>query len=71
MSERFFLPMINYEEKFCVKCGACVNECEFGGIKFVDGEIIINENSLEDWVLIAEICPVGALKIKKPPTNGR
>ena len=55
--------MIKYNEKICVRCGNCATECENGGIKFVDGEIVIDEKCAEDWELIAEICPVGALDI--------
>ncbi len=53
--------MINYDEKLCVRCGNCATECENGGVKFINGKIVIDENCAEDWALIAEICPVGAL----------
>lgn len=57
--------MIEYDEKICVKCAACVSESEDGGIKFERGKIIIDETKSEDWHSIAAICPVGALSVKK------
>ena len=62
LSGRFFMEII-YEEKLCVKCGACATECECGGITFERGKIVIDETRAEDWAGIAEICPTGALKI--------
>lgn len=57
--------MIEYDEKICVKCAACVSESENGGIKFERGKIIIDETKIEDWQTIAAICPVGAIKINQ------
>ena len=65
---------INYDEKLCVKCGACVTECEWGGIFLERGKIVIDENRAEDWASIAEICPAGALKMsnkKSAPWTAR
>ena len=55
---------IIYDEKICVRCGACATESENGGIKFEGGKIIIDENKIEDWQTIAAICPVAAINIK-------
>ena len=57
--------MIEYDEKKCVRCGACASEAENGGIKFRRGKIIIDETKNEDWHAIAAICPVAALLVKK------
>ena len=58
MSKKIF-----FDEKICVKCGACVGESEFGGITFRNGKIFIDETKPEDWAEIFSICPTGALKI--------
>lgn len=62
LSGRFFMEII-YNEKICVKCGACASESECGGILLERGKIILDETRKEDWASIAEICPTGALKI--------
>ena len=54
---------IIFDENICVKCGACVNESEFGGITFKDGKIFLDESKPEDWVEIISICPTAALRI--------
>ena len=53
------------DEKFCVRCLACVGECEFGGMKFVRGQIHVDESRPEDWESLAAICPVAAIKISR------
>lgn len=58
---------IIYDEKKCVRCGACASESENGGITFQRGKIIIDETKNEDWHAIAAICPVAAITIKKIP----
>lgn len=50
------------DEKICVKCGSCVSEAEFGGLKFKDGKIIVDDTKCENWAEIISICPMGALK---------
>lgn len=61
---------IIYDEELCVKCGACVSEAEHGGIRFDSGKIIFDESRPEDWPLIAEICPTGAIKIIRYCSGG-
>ncbi len=66
--------MINYDKNLCVKCGNCATESENGGVKIIDGRIVIDENCVEDWALIAETCPVGALTLQtktKDAAQGR
>lgn len=50
-----------YFEKKCVRCGNCVTESEFGGVKFKDGKIFFDSAKKEDWDLIMQICPTGAI----------
>ena len=33
-----------YFEKKCIHCGSCVNESEFGGVKFSDGKIVTEDD---------------------------
>ena len=54
---------IIFDEKKCVQCVNCVSESEFNGVQYVDGKILIDSSAPEDWNLIAEICPTGALLI--------
>ncbi|MBR5913292.1 MAG: (4Fe-4S)-binding protein [Selenomonadaceae bacterium] len=56
------LRKISIDEKICVKCGACVSESEFGGIKFKNGKIFVDESKKESWEEIISICPTGAIK---------
>ena len=56
---------IFFDEKVCVKCCACVSECEFGGVTLKDGKIFLDESQPEDWTEIISICPTAALKIEK------
>ncbi len=55
---------INYDEKICVRCLACLSESEFGGVTYERGRIFFDETCAEDWENIIAICPVGAI-IKK------
>ena len=55
---------INYDEKICVKCLACVSESEFGGVTYERGRIFFDETCAEDWENIISICPVGAIAKK-------
>ncbi len=49
------------EEK-CIHCGACVSESEAGGISLrEDGGILLHPECSEDWAVIFDICPTGAL----------
>ena len=52
---------LTYFEKKCVMCGSCVNESEFGGVKFSDGKIFFDTTKPEDWTSIMQICPTGAI----------
>ena len=54
---------IYLDENICVRCGACVNESEFGGVTFKDGKIFIDDTKREDWAAIISVCPTGAFKI--------
>ncbi|MBQ7198417.1 MAG: (4Fe-4S)-binding protein [Selenomonadaceae bacterium] len=54
---------ILFDEKICVRCGACVSESEFGGVTFKDGKIFVDNSKREDWTEIISICPTGAMKI--------
>ncbi|MBQ7704780.1 MAG: hypothetical protein IJT73_05050 [Selenomonadaceae bacterium] len=60
---------IIYDEKICVRCGACATESENGGIKFECGKIIIDKTKNEDWQTIAAICPVAAIIVKNIISN--
>lgn len=51
------------DEKICVRCLACVSESEFGGVTYERERIHFDETRPEDWLSIASICPVGAIKI--------
>ncbi len=53
---------IKYDEARCVRCGLCATESEAGGVRLVDGRLVINELRAEDWALLASICPTGALE---------
>jgi len=54
------MEKILIDEKICVRCGACVSECEFGGVTFRDGKILVDDKKPEDWTTIISICPTGA-----------
>lgn len=54
---------ILYDENICVRCLACVDESEIGGITYERGEIFFDKTAPEDWESIAAICPVAAIKI--------
>ena len=54
---------IIYDERRCVRCGACVTESEFRGVRRIDDEIIFDGDRNEDWAMIAAICPAGAIEI--------
>lgn len=56
------MKKILFDEKVCVRCGACVSESEFGGVIFKDGKIFIDESKPECWEEIFSICPTGAIK---------
>ena len=53
---------MNYNERQCIRCGACVSEAEDGGIRLIDGRLIFDFLRAEDWEVIASICPVGAME---------
>ena len=55
------MEKILFDEKICVRCGACVSESEFGGVTFRGGKIFVDETKPEDWITIISICPAGAL----------
>ncbi|MBR0261471.1 MAG: hypothetical protein IJQ85_06710 [Selenomonadaceae bacterium] len=52
------------DENTCVRCLACVNESEFGGVIYERGQIFFDETRAEDWENIISICPVAAIKIR-------
>ena len=52
-----------YDEGRCVRCGACVTESDRGGVRCVEGRIVFDGAQKEDWAMIADICPVGAIEI--------
>ena len=52
-----------YNEKRCIRCGACMSECEDGGIRLADGRLHFDFERREDWAMIASICPSGAIEI--------
>ena len=56
---------IIYDPEICVRCLACVSECEFGGMFFDGQQLHIDETRPEDWQTISEICPVAAIKITR------
>ena len=56
---------IIYDEKICVRCLACVNESEFGGVTYNHGQLHFAETRPEDRETLAEICPVAAIKITR------
>ena len=55
---------ILFDEKICVRCGACISESEFSGVTLKDGKIFVDVSKCEDWAEIISICPTGALKIQ-------
>ena len=57
------MEKILFDEKICVRCGACVSESEFGGVTFRGKKIFVDETKPEDWAAIVCICPTGALKL--------
>ena len=59
------------DEKICVRCLACVSECEFGGVTFDGERLIFDETRPEDWRSIIEICPVAAIKIFLGTRDGK
>lgn len=56
---------VMYDESRCVRCGLCVTESDCGGVRLLDGRIVIYELRAEDWALIAATCPTGALEIEE------
>ena len=56
---------IFYDENICVRCLACVSECEFGGVTYERERLHFDGTRPEDWQSIAEICPVAAIKIAR------
>ena len=56
---------IFYDENICVKCLACVSESECGGVIYDGERILFDETRAEDWDVIASICPVGAIKLRR------
>jgi len=56
---------IIYIEEKCIRCGSCAQESEYGGVKIENGKIIFDTSKNEDWNLIIQICPTGALLIRK------
>ena len=54
---------VMYNEERCVRCGLCVSESEYGGVRMIDGRIMIDESRAEDWAMIASICPTGAIEV--------
>ena len=59
------MEKILFDEKICVRCGACAGESEFGGVTFKDGKIFIDETKRENWAEIISICPTGAIELIK------
>lgn len=56
-----------YLEQKCIRCGACVQESERGGITWrEDGGICLHAEQAEDWSSILAICPAGALAWDAP-----
>lgn len=55
------MEKIFFDEKICVKCGACVSESEFNGVAFKDGKIFFDESKPENWEEIISICPTAAI----------
>ena len=56
---------IIYDERRCVRCGLCVTEAEDGGVRLIDGRIVLDGLRAEDWAMIAAICPTGAISIER------
>ena len=55
---------IEYIEEKCVRCGNCARESECGGVKNENGKIVFDFSKDEDWNLIIQTCPTGALLIQ-------
>ena len=63
--------MFKIDEKKCIHCGLCVNDCSANAIKFDDNKIpTLDESKCFKCQHCLAICPVGALSIfDKNPEN--
>lgn len=52
-----------YLENKCIHCQSCVHACVRGGIRFVDGKILVDRSVQEDWPSIVDVCPCKALQM--------
>ena len=56
------LPKAQVDNSRCVKCGACVEKCNFDAITF-DGEIKINQFMCEGCGVCEYLCAAGAIRL--------
>lgn len=58
------------DHKKCIKCGKCINVCQFKALKMAKNKINLNPFLCEGCGACEIICPVKAIKLK-PIQNGR
>jgi MinD superfamily P-loop ATPase len=55
------MPIIDREK--CQGCGLCVSVCTCGGLKIVDGVVVVIETVECDWCAMCEaVCPNDAIR---------
>lgn len=52
-----------YFENRCIHCGTCTAKCQNGGVEMADGKIHLHIDRSEDWDLVIDWCPAGALQM--------
>lgn len=55
-------PQILYMENKCMHCGSCVQLSKHRGVTIKDGVLQIDRHAEEDWAMLCEECPTGALR---------
>jgi pyruvate formate lyase activating enzyme len=54
---------IQYQEKACKKCGACVSACRFGAQIIKDGKHVLDWKACNQCLICADACSFGALSV--------
>ncbi|MEM2511010.1 MAG: hydrogenase iron-sulfur subunit [Candidatus Methanomethylicia archaeon] len=53
----------------CLKCGLCVQACDYKALKLISKEVLVNETACTGCGVCIAACPVGAIKSPKKPTD--